>query len=97
MLFQEMKRSNLKQESDSGKLVESSVLLGLMTSIKTKFEVAMYLKDHEKIGELTHQLDKYEQEYRQLQPDKNLDKSSIVFFFQVGKLPTFFFNFFLIN
>lgn len=66
LLFQEMKRSNLKQESDSGKMVESSVLLGLMTSIKTKLEVAMYLKDHEKIGELTQQLDKYEQEYRQL-------------------------------
>jgi uncharacterized protein (DUF342 family) len=73
MLFQEMKRSNLKQESDSGKLVESSVLLGPMTSIKTKLEVAMYLKDHEKIGVLTQQLDKYEQEYRQLQPDKNSD------------------------
>jgi len=73
MLFQEMKRSNVKQESDSGKLVESSVLLGLMTSIKTKLEVAMYLKDHEKIGELTQQLDKYEQEYRQLQPNKNSD------------------------
>jgi uncharacterized protein (DUF342 family) len=68
-----MKRSNVKQESDSGKLVESSVLLGLMTSIKTKLEVAMYLKDHEKIGELTQQLDKYEQEYRQLQPNKNSD------------------------
>jgi hypothetical protein len=40
LLFQEMKRSNLKQESDSEKLVESSVLLGLMTSIKTKLDVA---------------------------------------------------------
>jgi hypothetical protein len=53
-MYQEMKHSNLKQELDSEKLVESSVLLGLMTrSIKTKLEVAMYMKDHEKIAELT--------------------------------------------
>jgi hypothetical protein len=39
LMYQEMKHSNLKQESDLDELVESSVLLRLMTSIKTKLEV----------------------------------------------------------
>jgi hypothetical protein len=66
LMFQEMKCRNLKQEKDSEKLVDSSALMGLMNSVKTKIQVYMYQKNDEKLAECTQQLSEYEEQFRKI-------------------------------